>query len=132
MIGSLFSIAISWARRFFLQVMGNHAPAFTVASFATITDSRPWILPMPKTVPAAGAPPYSSYISHAAKRPISRNALPGSTRRSIRSRAVIFPLFLCFSIATFPPPCRTASWRVLRWLRSDCRCSSFLARAADF
>jgi hypothetical protein len=33
-------MAISWARRFFLPVMGNQAPAFTVASLATTMHWR--------------------------------------------------------------------------------------------
>ncbi len=45
-----------------MQVMGNQAPAFTVASFDTTTTSRPWIVPTPVTTPPAGAPPHSSYI----------------------------------------------------------------------
>ena len=58
-MGSRFSRAISCARSTFLQVSGNQAPAFTVASLATTTTSRPWMAPIPTTTPAAGAPPYS-------------------------------------------------------------------------
>ena len=46
-MGRRFSSAISWARRTFLQVMGNQAPAFTVASLDTTTTSRSWIVPIP-------------------------------------------------------------------------------------
>ena len=48
-------MAISCARRILVMVSGHHAPAFTVASFATITAGRPSILPSPVTTPAAGA-----------------------------------------------------------------------------
>jgi hypothetical protein len=41
MIGIRQRIAISWARRIFRIVSGHHEPAFTVASLATITTSRP-------------------------------------------------------------------------------------------
>lgn len=108
-IGRRFSIEISWARKFFLQVTGNQAPAFTVASFATTTTSRPATTPTPKTVPDDGAPPYSSYISYAANKPTSRNSVPGSMRRDILSRAVILPRARCFAIASGPPPRITAS-----------------------
>jgi len=41
MIGMRQRIAISCARRIFRIVSGHQEPAFTVASFATITTSRP-------------------------------------------------------------------------------------------
>ena len=47
-------MAISCARRILVMVSGHHAPAFTVASLATITAGRPSILPSPVTTPAAG------------------------------------------------------------------------------
>ena len=40
-MGKRFSIAISWARKVFLPVIGNQAPAFTVASLATIIHCLP-------------------------------------------------------------------------------------------
>src|SRR5258708_16428285 len=46
----------------FFAVRGKNAPAFTVASLAIIIARRPQILPRPVMVPAAGAPPHSSYI----------------------------------------------------------------------
>jgi len=49
----------------FLAVMGKNAPAFTVASLAMIMNMRPETRPRPVMVPAAGAPPHSSYISQA-------------------------------------------------------------------
>ena len=61
MIGTRERMAISCARRIFLIVSGHHEPAFTVASLATTTHSRPWTRPTAVTTPAAGAPPlYSS------------------------------------------------------------------------
>ena len=49
------------------MVSGHHAPAFTVASLATITDGRPSIRPTPVTTPAPGAWP--SYLSNAIRQP---------------------------------------------------------------
>src|SRR5438132_696163 len=40
-MGVRFRIAISWARRILVMVSGHHAPAFTVASLATITAGLP-------------------------------------------------------------------------------------------
>jgi hypothetical protein len=74
-----------------LQVIGNQAPAFTVASFDTTTTSRPWIAPIPVTTPADGAPPHSAYMPCAAHSPSSWNAAPGSQSAATRSRAVILP-----------------------------------------
>ena len=54
-------MAISCARRIFGMVSGHHAPAFTVASLATITVGRPSTSPTPVITPAAGAWP--SYLS---------------------------------------------------------------------
>ena len=51
-IGKRNSLA---ARRILWIVSGHHAPAFTVASFATTTAGRPSIFPMTVTTPAAGA-----------------------------------------------------------------------------
>ena len=62
-----FSRAMVWARITFLAVMGKKAPAFTVASLATIIQSRPAMRPIPVITPPAGAPPHSSYIPHPAK-----------------------------------------------------------------
>ena len=62
---------ISCARKFFLAVIGNHAPAFTVASFATTTHCLPEIYPIFTTTPAEGHPPCFSYMSSPANAPIS-------------------------------------------------------------
>ena len=102
MQGRWFCSATSCARRCFLTVSGKYEPPLTVASFATITHSRPSTTPMPVTMPALGAWP--SYSSQAASAFSSRNAAPGSTRRSIRSRAVSFPRERWRSIAFSPPP----------------------------
>ena len=67
----LFSMAISWALRFFLAVEGNQAPDFTVASLATTIHCLPPIYPMTTTTPALGQPPCSEYISKAVSAPIS-------------------------------------------------------------
>ncbi len=50
-------MATSWARRIFLIVSGHQEPAFTVASLATTTTSRPSTTPMPVMTPAPGAWP---------------------------------------------------------------------------
>ena len=43
------------ARKCFFTVSGKYEPPLTVASFATITHSRPSTTPMPVTIPALGA-----------------------------------------------------------------------------
>ncbi len=58
------------------MVSGHHEPAFTVASFATTTTSRPCTTPSPVTTPAPGAWP--SYSSYATSRPISTKGAPAS------------------------------------------------------
>ena len=107
MIGKRFSRAISWARRFFFPVMGNHAPAFTVASLATAKQSLPWMRPSSTTTPPEGHPPSSSYIPWPASAPISRRSHPGSNSLLSRSRAVHLPLACSLSMRTCPPPWRT-------------------------
>src|SRR5262245_37758825 len=71
--------------------------------------SRPSTTPIPVTTPAEGAAP--SYTSHAARAFSSRNVEPGSTSRSMRSRAVSFPRERCRSTALSPPPRATAAVR---------------------
>src|SRR3954463_7492943 len=109
MHGRRFCAATSCARRCFCTVSGKYEPPFTVASFATITHSRPSTTPMPVTTPALGASP--SYTSQAARAFSSRNAVSGSTSRSIRSRAVSFPRERCRSTARCPPPRATCAVR---------------------
>ena len=58
-----FSMAMFCARMTFFAVIGKKAPAFTVASLAMIMNMRPQTRARPVRVPAAGAPPHSSYIS---------------------------------------------------------------------
>jgi len=70
----------------FFTVIGKKAPAFTVASLAMSMNDRPATRAMPQMTLAAGAPPHSSYIFQAAKRPSSRNSVPGSISAAIRSR----------------------------------------------
>src|SRR5438874_11380545 len=106
MQGKRFCSAISCARRCFFTVSGKYVPPLTVASFATITHSRPSTTPMPVTIPAAGACP--SYSPQAAGGESSRKAVSGSTRRSTRSRAVSFPRDRCRSVASGPPPRATS------------------------
>src|ERR1051326_4381990 len=111
MHGRRFCSAISWARRCFFTVVGKYVPPLTVASLATRTHSRPSITPIPVTIPAPGAWP--SYISQAASAESSRKAVSGSSRRSIRSRAVSFPRERCFSSERSPPPRATCAVRSL-------------------
>ena len=56
-MGTRWRIATSWARRIFRIVSGHHDPAFTVASLATTTTSRPSTTPTPVMTPAPGAWP---------------------------------------------------------------------------
>ena len=104
MIGNLFSIEISCARRFFFPVIGNQAPAFTVASLATTITCFPETFPILTTTPPLGQPPCSLYIPSPAKAPISIASSGLSSRKLILSRAVILPLAWCFSIRFSPPP----------------------------
>src|ERR1051326_1023756 len=117
MHGRRFCSAISWARRCFFTVVGKYVPPLTVASLATRTHSRPSITPIPVTIPAPGAWP--SYISQAASAESSRNAVSGSSRRSIRSRAVSLPRERCFSSERSPPPRATCAVRARRSLNSS-------------
>src|SRR5690242_16841203 len=71
--------------------------------------SRPSTTPIPVTIPALGASP--SYRSHAASAFSSRKAVSGSTRRSIRSRAVSFPRERWRSTERSPPPLATCAVR---------------------
>ncbi len=57
MIGMWQRIAISWARSILGIVSGHHEPAFTVASLATTTVSRPSTTPTPVITPTDGAFP---------------------------------------------------------------------------
>ena len=109
MHGRWFCSATSCARRCFFTVSGKYVPPFTVASFATITHSRPSTTPIPVTIPADGACP--SYSSHAARAFSSRNAVPGSTSRSMRSRAGSLPRERCRSTDASPPPAATSAVR---------------------
>jgi hypothetical protein len=56
-IGMCCRIATSCARSIFVIVSGHHEPAFTVASLATTTTSRPSMVPTPVITPAPGACP---------------------------------------------------------------------------
>ncbi len=99
-VGIRFSSAIVCARSTFFAVIGKNAPAFTVASFATIMHSRPLTLPNPVTTPAAGAPPYSPYIPYAAQSPNSRNSVPSDPATK---PAVPAPSAAPWPAATPPP-----------------------------
>src|SRR5205809_7839897 len=61
-MGSEHSKARRCARITFLVVCGKKAPAFTVASLATIMHGTPSTLPMPATTPAAGIFPHCSVL----------------------------------------------------------------------
>src|SRR6266508_1423843 len=117
----MFSRAISCARRCFFTVSGKYEPPFTVASFATITHSVPDTRPMPVTIPADGAS--SSYMPNAASGDSSRNGVPGSRRRSTRSRGSSLPARTCRSRACSGPPRRTCSSRSRSWATSFVICS---------
>ena len=97
-------MAISCARKFFLAVIGNQAPALTVASLATITHLFSATCAITTTTPAAGQPPCSSYIFSAAKIPTSKTSFGLSTNWFIRSRAESFPCSFNFFKRAFPPP----------------------------
>src|ERR1700749_4724122 len=95
---------ISCALRFFLAVIGNQAPAFTVASLATTTHCLPDTYPIPHTTPPEGQPPCSAYIPSPANAPISSQGLSLSIKYPIRPRASILPFSCCLAAAFSPPP----------------------------
>ena len=102
----------------------------TVASLATITQVVPSIRPMPVTIPAPGAS--SSYRPVAASGLSSRNAEPGSSRRSIRSRTGSLPRSRWRAIERSSPPAprsATAAWRARR-SSTRAAIASWLARAS--
>ena len=129
-MGTRQRIAISCARRIFRMVSGHHDPALTVASFATMTTSRPCTVPTPVTTPADGASP--SYWSHATRRPISRNRVPSSQSRATRSRAVSLPWRCCFAARSGPPPALTRSSSSRTCALSSLSLDVTLAAAAGF
>lgn len=81
----------------FLPVIGNQAPALTVASLATIMHNVPLTRPIPQTTPAAGQPPSASYIPYAANAPISSHSAPLSNNNATRSLAESLPSWCNFS-----------------------------------
>ncbi|MNM94829.1 hypothetical protein D3C81_1072480 [compost metagenome] len=103
-IGRLFSMAISCARRFFLAEIGNQAPAFTVASLETITQSLDLTYPNTAAQPALVQPPCSVYMPSPANMPISRYSRSGSNKYAILSHADSLPFSLSFLILSIPPP----------------------------
>src|SRR5512145_2028255 len=78
-----------------------------VASFATMTHSRPQTRPMPQMMDAEWTSPL--YMPQAASWPISRNGEPGSSSLATRSRGSILPRAVCLSRAAWSPPCRTVA-----------------------
>src|SRR6185312_11805909 len=125
-MGRRFSIAISCARRFFLAVIGNQAPALTVASLATTTHCLPETYPIPHTTPPDGQPPCSAYIPSPTKAPISSQGLSSSIKYATRSRASIFPFSFCLAAAFSPPPAYTFFKRLFSSKTSCLLMSSFL------
>ena len=102
MHGRRFCSATSCARRCFFTVSGKYEPPFTVASFATITHSRPSTTPIPVTMPALGAWP--SYI-------VPRGERVQLEKRRPRIDEAVDPLpgeqlaaRSCRSTARSPPP----------------------------
>ncbi len=72
-----------------MAVIGNHAPAFTVASLATTSTRRPLTVQKPITVPPAGQPPSASYMLPAHERAEfeERRARRRRGRRCARARS---------------------------------------------
>src|ERR1700751_3007713 len=131
MVGSLFSIAIFCARITFLAVIGKNAPAFTVAALAMSMHKRPQMRARPVIVPAEGAPPHSSYISNAAKRPSSKKCVLGSINFATRSRAVRRPFLCCDSTAFGPPPWQMISSWFFSPVRSSMMWREFFLKSAE-
>jgi hypothetical protein len=86
-VGRLFSSAICDARKIFFTVHGLEAPPLTDGSLAVIRHSTPSTTPMPVTTLA----PTLKSEPQPARGDSSRNADPGSTSSSIRSRGSSFP-----------------------------------------
>ena len=99
-VGSPFSSAIWLARKIFRTVHGLLAPPFTVGSLAVIMHSTPSITPMPVTTLA----PTAKSLPQPASGESSRNAEPGSTSSSIRSRGSSLPRAWWRSTYFSPPP----------------------------
>src|SRR3954462_13329248 len=78
-----------------------------VASFATITHSRPDTRPMPQMIEAECTSP--EYMPYAASWPTSRKGEPGSSRFLTRSRGSILPRAVCLSRALWSPPTLAAA-----------------------
>src|SRR4051812_13302406 len=88
----------------FSTVLGPHEPALTVGSFAITQTGRPPTFAMPVTTPSAPKPSLSQLASRA-----SSAKVPGSTRRSIRSRTGSLPCWADFSRWRSGPPARARS-----------------------
>ena len=71
------------------MLTGSSEPPFTVASLAMNIHGTPQTTPMPVTMPAPGA--LLSYISQPASVESSKNGVPVSHTRSMRSRGKILP-----------------------------------------
>src|SRR6476659_10096689 len=99
-VGRWFSSAICAARKAFFTVHGLLAPPLTVGSLAVIRHSTPSTTPMPVTSEA----PTAKSEPQPASGDSSRNAEPGSTRSSIRSRGRSFPRSWWRSTYVCPPP----------------------------
>ena len=104
-VGNRFSSAICEARKIFFTVHGFDAPPFTDGSFAVIMHSTPSMTPMPVTTLA----PTVKSEPQPARGDSSRNALPGSTSSSIRSRGISFPREWWRSTYFSPPPATAAA-----------------------
>ena len=101
-------MAISCARRILGIVSGHHAPAFTVASLATITAGRPSMRANPGDHARAGRLTIVLVVGD--QQPdLPETAMPGSISAAMRSRAVSFPSACCLSIFFAPPPVRNLS-----------------------
>src|ERR1700722_20191377 len=99
-----------------------------VASLATIMHSRPDIRPTPVMMLAEWtSPPYSP---KAASGDNSRNAVPGSIRRSTRRRAGILPRAVCRARDASPPPPAT-SLSLSRSSATNARMTSALRAKSD-
>ncbi len=124
-------IAISCARRILVIVSGHHEPAFTVASLATTTTSRPATMPTPVITPAAGAWPSYGRTPRAGR--FRAMAHRDRTSCATRSRAVSCPCRAasrsCRRLPPFAKP-GSSSAREVGGELAQSRASRFTARAA--
>src|SRR3989344_4804448 len=132
MSGSLFSRAISCARRPFFRPMGEMVPPLSAESEAVTRQRLPATTPMPMMVPPPSTffLPSSSCSPRPARVDSSRKGVPRSIRRATRSRGSSWPRFPNF-VALEAEPSRTCASRARTWSSRSCMRAVLLRKASD-